>query len=236
MSYTTAVVLAGGFGTRLRSVVREVPKPLAPIGDRPFLAYLFDYLIAQGVTDVVLAVGYKGGLVETGFGESYRTLRLRYSHEEEPLGTGGAIQLALGLVSAGEPVWVLNGDTFFDCSLAALAEQHEASRADVTVALCRVEVADRYGLVELDDDLLITRFREKQAGASGLINAGVYLLEPAALQRFDFPARFSLERDFFEAHLLDLRLVGSEQAGYFVDIGVPADYARAQTYFTGEAN
>ena len=229
---TTAIVLAGGLGTRLRDVVRDVPKPLAPIGDRPFLAHLLDGLARRGIRHVIFATGHLGHLVEEAFGHTYAGMDLRYSRERAPLGTGGAVALALGLHNSTDDVWVLNGDTYFDCPLADVAQTHRDARADVTLALHREPRADRYGLVELDDDGLVTAFREKTPGASGLINAGVYLLDPEALQRFDFPEAFSLERDFFERHLDDLRLVGSPQEGaYFVDIGVPDDYARARRYF-----
>lgn len=231
---STAIVLAGGLGTRLRSVVSDVPKPLAPIHGRPFLAYLLDYLGGHGIRRVTLAVGYRGGQVEEGFGESHGPLALTYSYEDEPLGTGGAVRQALNVVNADEPAWVINGDTFFACDLGACAKTHRDATADVTLALKRVAVADRYGLVEVGDSGLVDRFREKRPGAGGLINAGVYLLEPGALLRFDLPApAFSLERDFLEAHLLDLRVAASVQDGYFVDIGIPEDYARAQAYFGG---
>ncbi len=227
-----AIVLAGGFGTRLRSVVSDVPKPMAPIGGRPFLAYLLDYLAAQGIKTVTLALGYLGELIERHFGERYRGIRLTYSYEREPLGTGGAVREALKLLNTNQPVWILNGDTFFACDLGACAKTHRAAAADVTLALKRVADADRYGLVEVDDNGLVTAFAEKRAGASGLINAGVYLVDPGAFARFDLPGpNFSLERDLFERHLLDLRLNTCPQDAYFVDIGVPEDYARAQAYF-----
>ena len=227
---THAVVLAGGFGTRLRSVVSEVPKPMAPIHGRPFLGYLLAALAERGVTAVTLAVGYKGELIEARLGDRLHGLALTYSYEREPLGTGGAVALALADRPRDSPVWVLNGDTYFDCDLAAVARTHHAAAADVTLALKYVDPADRYGLVETWGERIV-RFREKRPGAGGLINAGVYLLQPAALGRFDLPRRFSLERDLFEAHLDGLRLAGATQDGYFVDIGVPEDYARAQAYF-----
>jgi len=227
----TAIVLAGGMGTRLKSVVSDVPKPLAPINGRPFLEYLLDQLAAQGITEVIFAVGYKGKLVEEAFGEEHDCLSLHYSYEPEALGTGGAVQLALGQHNADEPVWVINGDTFFACDLATLAKAHHDARPDVTLALHHVDPADRYGVVELSNEGLIDRFREKKAGTAGFINAGVYLLEPAALLRFDLGENFSLERDFFAAHLEDLRMLGVVSTGFFIDIGIPEDYARAQEVF-----
>ena len=226
-----AIVLAGGFGTRLRAVVSDVPKPMAPVSGRPFLAYLLDAVIAQGVTDITLAVGYKGEMVEAGFGARRNGAALRYSYEREPLGTGGAVALALEGYDGDAPVWVFNGDTFFEADLGAVDKTHHDAGADVTLALKAMDPADRYGLVETNDDGRITRFREKQPDAAGLINAGVYLLQPAALRRFDFPQRFSLEKDFLERHLATLNVAGAPQSGYFVDIGIPEDYARAQAYF-----
>lgn len=232
---TTAIVLAGGFGTRLRSVVSEVPKPMAPIHGRPFLDYLLDALARQGLTEVVLAVGYKGELVEAGFGESRYGMRVRYSYEREPLGTGGAVAQALAGVNV-DHVWIFNGDTYFQCDLGAVAKTHFAADAAATLALKHVDPADRYGLVDVDDAGRIIRFREKQTNARGLINAGVYLLRQDSLNPAAYPKNFSLERDFFEQQVSDLCLQGSPQGGYFVDIGIPEDYARAQTYFKPRVN
>lgn len=228
---STAIVLAGGFGTRLRAVVADVPKPMAPIANRPFLAYLLDQLAQQGIQQVVLAVGFKGELIEASFGESHGPIKLVYSYEDKPLGTGGAIAKAMQLHNSDSNVWIVNGDTYFDCDFRAVAKTHEQLRAEATLALCAVDNADRYGLVELDRAGFITRFQEKTPGASGLINAGVYLLDPNALLRYDLGETFSLERDFFEKHLLDIRLAGSPQPGYFIDIGIPEDYHRAIRHF-----
>lgn len=192
---------------------------------------MLDELEKQGIRNAILAVGYKGELVQEALGDSHGEISLSYSFEPEPLGTGGAIALALNLHNSDQPVWIINGDTFFNCSLAAVAKTHKDNKADVTLALCHMDVADRYGLVELDEKHFITRFREKTPGAKGLINAGVYLLDPEAIYRFDFKPRFSLEKDFFEAHLMEMRVLGSPQPGYFVDIGIPEDYDKAKEYF-----
>ena len=231
---TTAIILAGGFGTRLRSVVSDVPKPMAPINGRPFLDYLLAAIARQGITDVTLAVGYKGELVEGGFGESLHGMRLRYSYEREPLGTGGAVALALEGIDEEEG-WILNGDTYFEGDLGAVAKTHRGAGADVTLALKHMDPADRYGLVDVDDGGRITRFREKEPGAAGLINAGVYLLRRSALKASDYPKRFSLERDFFERQVGTLHVQGAVQDGYFVDIGVPEDYERAKGYFRNDS-
>ncbi len=212
-------------------MVKDVPKPIAPIHGRPFLAYLLDALELQGVTDVIFAVGYKGNLIQEALGDSYGRVALRYSVETEPLGTGGAITLALNLYTSNEPVWIINGDTFFGCNLLAIAKTHKENKADITLALCDMKIADRYGVVELDKDHFITQFREKTPGARGLINAGIYLLNPDAFYRFAHEAKFSFEKGFLEQHLKDLRIVGSSQSGFFVDIGVPEDYEKAKGYF-----
>lgn len=232
MRYANATVLAGGLGTRLRSVVADRPKPLAPVAGRPFLAYLLDHLAAQGIQTVTLATGYRGDLVEEAFGAAYAGMDVRYSREPEPRGTGGAVALALANHPPTGPTWILNGDTFFDCDLAAVADLHDAHTPAATLALARIDDAGRYGLVDLSaDGPEIAAFRENEAGTAGLINAGVYLLDPVALARADLPETFSLERDFFAAGLRSRRLVGAAQDGYFIDIGVPSDYAAAQEHF-----
>ena len=233
--FHSAVVLAGGFGTRLRSVVSELPKPLAPVAGRPFVAYVLEQLAAAGVAEVVLAVGYRAEQVERAFGTGFAGMRITYSHEHEPLGTGGAVCQALGQLTdaarAAAPVLVANGDSYFGCDLAAFAKTHATRRPDVSLALRHMEHADRYGLVDLGADGRIARFREKRPDASGLINAGLYLLDPAVLLGRDLPQRFSLEADFFETHAAQLHLAGIPLEGYFIDIGIPEDYARAQTHF-----
>ncbi len=235
---TTAVVLAGGLGTRLQSVVSDVPKPMAPIGDRPFLTYVLDWLAEYKIERVVLAVGHLGGQVEDALGATYKGLTLTYSHEEVPLGTGGAVLRAFDSLPPAEAtrdVFVVNGDTYFECDLRAFAKTHLTAKADVSLALHDVEKADRYGLVEMDSHDRITGFKEKTAGSIGFINAGVYLMSPLVLAKAGLSGRFSLEQDFFEQQTNDLHLQGVPLTAYFIDIGVPEDYARAQTYFASRS-
>ena len=170
-------------------------------------------------------------MIKKVIGGTHGEICISYSVEPEPLGTGGAITLALKKHNSTDPVWIINGDSYFNCSFQALADAHAKRAADVTIALCHVDDADRYGLVKLDENHFITRFSEKTPGASGLINAGIYLLDPDAFYRFDHKAKFSFEKDFFERHLMDLRIIGCPQSGYFVDIGVPEDYEKAKGYF-----
>lgn len=240
MTYDNAIVLAGGLGTRLREAVPDVPKVLAPVAGRPFLAHLLAHLASGGVRECILATGYRADAVERALGDRFDAIALRYSREERPLGTGGAVVRALREHNSPAPLWVVNGDSYLAADLPALALAHEANTADVTLALARVPDAARYGRVELAarhtaGGALVDAFREKGAPGPGLVNAGLYLLNPAALQRVDLPEAFSLEVDFFARYLDDLRLIGAEQDGYFVDIGVPADHARAEAYFSGAA-
>lgn len=225
-----AIILAGGFGTRLRSVVSDVPKPMAPIQDRPFLAYLIDS-VQEHVTEIVLAIGYKGEVIKDYFGDEYKGIKIYYSEEKEPLGTGGAITKALALFDDHKPVWVLNGDTFFSCDLSKVAARHNKVNADITLALCYIENADRYGLVQINEESRITSFLEKKPGVSGTINAGVYLINPMSLRSISTPKSFSFEKEFLEKYTSDLFISAAVVDGYFVDIGIPEDYKKAQRYF-----
>ena len=222
-----AVVLAGGLGTRLSSITRDIPKPMAPVGSRPFLAYLLDYLVEQDVQAAVLAVSYKWELIHEHFGDEYRGIPLSYSVEKEPLGTGGAIRYALESIPDDEVV-VCNGDTLFRVGLEGLSNTHRTSRALLTMALKQVPDCGRFGSVEVSDDGVVTGFVEKSAGGQGWINGGVYLLNRRLFADYPMPARFSFERDLVEANLAQIRPRGYQANGYFIDMGVPDDYERAQ--------
>ena len=223
-----AIVLAGGFGTRLRHIVPDVPKPMAPMdaAGTPFLQFLLDELLRQGVERVVLSTGYLDEVIVSYFGTSYRGMAIQYSHEDTPLFTGGAVKKAL--TCCAEPqVFVLNGDTFFGVDLPAMLQQHCAQRADFTIAVKEMRDFDRYGTVVFGEDRRIQAFCEKQPCACGWINGGVYCLRRDLLQ--DFPQeKFSLEKDFMEKYPEKLRLSAFLSDGYFIDIGIPEDYYRAQ--------
>ncbi len=229
-----AIILVGGQGTRLRPVVSDVPKPMAPIRGRPFLAYLLDALEAQGFTEIVLAVGYLRDILMQTFGERHGRLRLRYSVEETPLGTGGAIRQAFAAVS-GWPVFVLNGDTFLELNCAAMLDAHEAAGAELTMALTHVADATRYGRV-LTEAGRVTGFEPAGRPGPGLINAGVYLFAATAMAPAELPEAFSFERDFLVPHLSRLCPLAHAVSGYFIDIGIPEDFARAQTELTPYTN
>lgn len=224
-----AIVLAGGLGTRLRAVVPGLPKPLAPVAGRPFLAWLLDRLATQGVSRVVLATGYLGEKVEATIGSDWRGMAVDYSLEGTPLGTGGAVRLAAGRLPPGG-VHVLNGDTFLRYSPTALEAATVAAGAIAGVALASVPDVARYGEVEVASGK-VAAFREKGGAGPGLINAGCYYLGPEA--RAALPARdcFSLETDFMQPLAGRGQLAAYDRTSGFIDIGVPEDFARAQVLF-----
>ncbi len=228
----TAIILAGGFGTRLQQVVTDVPKPMAPINGIPFLCYQLRYLQKQGIEAVILSTGYLAKVIQTYFKNEWQGLQIQYAEEKTPLGTGGAIRYAMELTNS-EHVLVLNGDSFFDVSLSAFTKTHIEKKADVSLALRRVEDAARYGLIEMDSQQRITAFREKsgEAGA-GIINGGVYCVNRTVyLQHTPPQLNFSIETEFFKTHLYNLTLLGQVFNGYFIDIGIPSDYQKAQYDF-----
>jgi D-glycero-alpha-D-manno-heptose 1-phosphate guanylyltransferase len=228
----TAIVLAGGLGTRLRSVVPDLPKPMAPVGGRPFLEHQLDYWIDQGVGRFVLSVGYRHEVVRAHFGDSYRGVPVAYAVETVPLGTGGGLLLAVGQLLDDEPFLLLNGDTFFAVELATLRAFAAARAADCCLALFAAEPGDRYLGVDVDAEGRIRSLRAGDTVGSRMINGGVYLIRPAALRAAGFvgvPAMpLSLESDVFPACLaLGQRFHGMRSDGRFIDIGVPHDYHRA---------
>ncbi len=221
-----AVVLAGGFGTRLRSVVSDVPKPMAPVNGRPFLELLLEYWIAQGVRRFVLSTGYLAERIAAHFGNAWRGAHIAYAHENEPLGTGGGLLLA-SAQAQGDQVLVLNGDTFFAVELAPTLAFHREHEADCTLSLFRSGDTERYmGLRTADDG----RILELSAARGGLANGGVYLFRTAALRALPWKPgeRLSLEADMLSHGLgSDWRIFGRECTATFIDIGVPEDYRRA---------
>jgi D-glycero-alpha-D-manno-heptose 1-phosphate guanylyltransferase len=220
-----AIILAGGLGTRLRAAVPDLPKCLAPVNGRPFLAYLMDYLLDQGVNRFIFSLGYKHEVVTQYLQKHYPSLSLHFSVEDEPLGTGGGIKLACEQV-LGEQVLILNGDTLFEADLQALLHFHTSSAAACTLALKPMQHFDRYGLVEIEADNRILAFKEKQPYDEGLINGGIYALKIKEFLKEDFPEKFSFERDFLERFCSTKRFYGMVQDNYFIDIGIPEDYRR----------
>jgi len=224
---TEAIILAGGLGTRLRAALPDLPKAMAPIAGRPFLAYLLEFLGTSGISQVVLAVGYRHQAIRGFFGSHYAGLDLAYSIEEEPLGTGGAVQQALARIE-GEFAFVLNGDTFLriDYKRFGAVLQPEPG-PQVAVALRQVPDAGRYGAAIVRDGR-IEGFRVRGIAGPGIINAGSYLVSRDIFGRYPMPARFSWEADFLEARVSELQPVAFQCEAPFIDIGVPEDLAQAQ--------
>ncbi len=225
-----AIVLAGGLGTRLRSVVPDLPKPMAPVNGRPFLEHLLDYWITQGITRFILSVGYRHEAVSVHFGAWHRGAAISYAVEEKPLGTGGGLVLASARLSAGGTFLVLNGDTWFEVPLPALVKRHAEKGADGTLALFRSQDAGRYASVSVGAEGRLLALGGD--GKSGLANGGVYLMERSVLDgAWPAGAAVSLERDILPFALSSgRRIYGLECPGRFLDIGVPEDYARAAEF------
>ncbi|MEM6801857.1 MAG: nucleotidyltransferase family protein [Bacteroidota bacterium] len=226
-----AIVLAGGKGTRLRSVVSDVPKPMADINGRPFLAFLLDDLAQQGIERVVLAVGYKREVILEYFGTEYKGMEVLYSVEEEALGTGGGIKLACSKVE-GEEVLAINGDTYFQVDLEALYTFAKENSATLTMALKQMYDFDRYGTVQTGDDGRIMGFEEKKYQTAGLINGGVYFFRKSLLEDSELAEKFSFEKDILEKLYDQEAFYGLGFDTYFIDIGIPEDYERSKHELT----
>lgn len=224
------IILAGGKGTRLRSVVNDRPKPMADIAGKPFLTYLLDYWLGQGCTHLVLSVGYMGQFIEEYFGDAYQGVPISYSHEESPLGTGGAMLKALNLLNFNMFV-LANGDSYFGFPFSGMLEQHKNNAADVTLALYETDKSDRYGSITLDNKKKITDFAEKRVGMGpGWINAGVYLFNKRFLVDLEKERCISLENELIPRWLESgIRIQGHQANGFFIDIGIPEDYRFAQS-------
>lgn len=224
-----ALILAGGLGTRLRGVLTDIPKPMAPVAGRPFLEHLVFQLRGSGVTEIVLSTGHLANVIRDHFGDgSALGVSIAYSHEEQPLGTGGAIKLAEDHLTS--PAFlVLNGDSFLDLDIARLVEMHEARSARVTMALASVRDRTRYGAVEVDEKSEVRRFVEKGGDSSSdLINAGIYVLDRSVLGAIDDSgAPVSLEKEVFPTFIGN-GFFGCASDGFFIDIGIPADYQYLQ--------
>jgi NDP-sugar pyrophosphorylase family protein len=232
MNDVQALILVGGLGTRLRSILPDRPKALAPVAGRPFLTFLFDQLLAAGVRRAVLCTGYRAHQVEETFGPRYGELALTYSPEETPLGTGGALRHALPLLD-GDLALVLNGDSYVDCSPAEFRAWHRQHGFAGSLLLTWVEDAARFGTVDVGASGRIRAFREKQGlDRPGWINAGVYLLARSLLERLPADRPVSLEREAFPLWLAE-GLGGWARRAAFLDVGTPESLARAEAFLAG---
>ena len=231
----TAAILAGGLGTRLCSVVADRPKVLAEVRGRPFLAYLLDQLTNIGIRQVVLCTGYLGEKVQNVFGDSYGNLSLVYSQESSPLGTAGALRLALTLFKS-DSVLVMNGDSFCESNLIAFWTWHSARNAGATLLLTEVADTKQYGQVHFDANGLVLSFDEKDdKGGPCWINAGIYLIKRHLLLTIPTDHAVSLEREMFP-RWIGRGLYGYPSEGRFLDIGTPEAYAAAEQFFTEDKN
>ena len=225
-----AIVLAGGLGTRLRGVIGDFPKCMALINGKPFLYYLFHLLAAQRVKKVILSLGYRSEVVTDWLRENTFPFAIDFVIENTPLGTGGGIQLAMKKAST-ENVFVLNGDTFFEVDFDTMALFHLSKKSEATLALKEMENTERYGTVQLNESLAITCFEEKMPNSSGLINGGVYLVNRNNFLTKNFPEKFSFETEYLYPASGKGQIFGFPSQGYFIDIGIPSDYEKAQLDF-----
>ena len=228
---TYAIILAGGLGTRLRSVVSDLPKCMAPVNGKPFLSHLIKYLLNQGISDFVFSVGYKSEIIIEFIQKQFPTLSSQFSIEDEPLGTGGAVKLACEKTSLQTSI-VCNGDTLFKVELSDLIQLHNSKESDCTLSLKPKEKFDRYGVVELNPDHSISSFKEKQWYEKGLINGGVYALHAGKFLSENLPLKFSFEKEYLENYFTKRKMYGLVQDEYFIDIGIPEDYHQAQSELT----
>lgn len=222
-----SIILAGGLGTRLRSVVPDLPKCMAPVNGKPFITYVVEHLQFQGINKFIFALGYKSETFETFLKSFLPAANYQLSIEDEPLGTGGAVKLACNKASM-ENVLVANGDTFFKINLEKLASLHDSNKSQCTLVLKPMQHFNRYGAVKLYEDLSIKSFEEKKYHEAGYINGGMYALCVDDFIKEELPEKFSFEKDYLQEFFNKRKMYGSVQDEYFVDIGIPEDYERAQ--------
>ena len=224
----SAVVLAGGLGTRLRSVVSDVPKVLAPVAGKPFLCYLFEQLAEAGIDETVICTGYMADEIRQRLGELSENVKLDYSHEESPLGTAGAIRNAFEKIH-GDTVLIMNGDSFCDLDLKRFIEWHSAKGARASLALREMSDTARYGRVSVSMDGRVEAFLEKGKGGPGWINAGIYLIDRSLIEGIPAARKVSIEEEVFPGWVHEGALFGYQASvKRFIDIGTPESFAEAQ--------
>ena len=220
-----AIILAGGLGTRLRSVVADVPKCMAPVNGIPFINFVISYLKNEGVDKFILSLGYKSEIIIDYIEREFKNTAIEYVIEDEPLGTGGAIKLACSKVK-GTDVLILNGDTLFNIDIKYFSSFHAENKADFSVALKEMKNFSRYGSVEFNEDFSLKAFNEKMFCGKGYINGGVYALNVKTFLLQHFPSVFSFEKDYLEKNINSKKFYGLPCDYYFIDIGIPEDYNR----------
>ena len=226
----SCAILAGGLGTRLRSVVSDRPKVLAEVAGRPFITYLLDQVERAGIREVVLCTGYQADKLSAVLGTSYRTLNLVYSAEEQPLGTGGAIRLALPRL-IGSHVLLMNGDSYGHEDLGGFADWYFSVNREIGMMIVQVPDASRFGRVRVGKNGAVQAFEEKRGdGLPGMINSGVYIIAKSLLSSIPSGQTFSLEKDVFPRHL-EKSFFAFPSQGPFIDIGLPETFVEAQAFF-----
>jgi D-glycero-alpha-D-manno-heptose 1-phosphate guanylyltransferase len=223
-----AIILAGGFGTRLQTVVKEIPKPLAPIANKPFLYWLITHLQKNGVTSCIFSLGYLHQQIEDFLKREFPNLNYQCIVENEPLGTGGAIKFSLSKANQDDVI-IVNGDTFFNLNIKSFFQFYETTKSDCCIALTPMVNFDRYGSVTIDEENRITQFNEKKYCIKGLINTGVLIIKKKIFleKAKQLSQNFSYEKDFLEPNMHSLKVSGYIAAEYFIDIGIPEDYYKA---------
>lgn len=222
------IILAGGLGTRLQPVIEGLPKAMAPVRGRPFLEYLLDYLAESGLTHAIMSTGHLSDIIQDHFREKYRGIKISYAFEDKPLGTGGAVVNA-GKMVQKEQYFVMNGDTLFRADMRKMYSTHRDKKADITIALREAEDVSRYGCINMEEKGRIITFSEKEKKkGGGWINGGIYLMNKSVISDAELPVIFSLEKDLFPSILGDHDVYGFTDDAYFIDIGTPEDYERAQ--------
>ncbi len=223
------IILAGGLGTRLRSEVNDVPKPMAPVGEKPFLAVILNHLSKFRITRIVISIGYLGHQISSYFGGSYKGIEIVYSTESEPLGTGGAIKKALAYLTEEQAV-VVNGDTFIDLDFDKMFDKYLHDKPKMMMVLKSVDDCGRYGAVKMGTHNNVEEFERNRSGV-GLINAGVYVVRTDIYDKNIPGVKFSFE-EFVEMNLSELQVPAYISEGYFIDMGIPSDYKVAIEKFS----
>ena len=220
------IILAGGLGTRLRDTVPDLPKCMALVNGFPFIGHVINHLKKEGVERFIFSLGYKHGYFNSFLNEILYPFQYELCIEEEPLGTGGAIQFA-SLFAENNDVLITNGDTLFNVNIDALSKQHFVSDSQCTLSLKPMKKFERYGVVEVDEQQKIVSFKEKKYYETGLINGGVYALNIDSLKAKSLPRKFSFEKNYLEAFYSENKFFATIQDEYFIDIGIPEDYEKA---------
>lgn len=231
MQVKEAIILAGGLGTRLQSAVPGLPKCMAPVNGKPFIWFVIDHLLKQGIHTFIFSLGYRSEAFLDFLAGTLKEDQYTIVLEKEPLGTGGAIQFAC-LSANDDQVLVLNGDSIFKTGIQEQAAFHIQQDADCTLGLKHLTCFDRYGAVVINPDHSIASFREKQFYEEGFINGGVYMLNRKRFLAEGLPEKFSFETDYLQAFYQKRKMYGLPRNAYFIDIGIPEDYQRAQTELT----